>query len=209
MANDHSSAPCQPDDSEALWTPHPAIPAHIHYVCQNTFSHFCKRPADNDEDNVLSLFIHEYIQKLEFFLQNSLLSWLEVTGNDIAVNNLRKDSLILQESSSEVQSFLTQVQILVEHFGFGFVHNPPHIYLSTLPFLPLLSLISIYHRTTYPCTLNVKYDQEPQKMMINIAAVVKGSLVTAISHPNSIVVVQDTVPDEYIFPVTVLNVYDI
>jgi hypothetical protein len=210
MANAHSSAPYHPDDSQAF-IPHPAIPAHIRYICQNVFHYFCKRPIDNDKDNVLSSFTHQYTQKLEFFLKNSLLYWLEVTGQDITVNNLHEDSLLLWESSAEIQPFLTQVQIFIECFRFGFAHNPPHIYISALPFLPPHSLISIYYHTTYPHSLNVKYNQEPQKKTINSSGVVKGSFVAAISRPDSIELLWYPVPKESIsqmFPASVLNVYD-
>jgi WD40 repeat protein len=215
MANVHSSAPyhpaVDPDRSQTL-IPHSAIPAHIRYVCQNGFSHFYDHPTDNDEDNVLSSFVFQYTPKLVFFLQNTLLYWLEVRDNDSFdawndIWHLGQHNLILQESSAEVQSFLTQVQSFISHFGFGFGRNPPHIYVSALPFLPPDSLISIYHRATYPRTLNVKYDQDPQEKTIIYAAVVKGSLVAAISCPYSILM-DSTLPEEDVFPATVLNVYD-
>jgi WD40 repeat protein len=214
MANVHSSAPyhraVDPDRSQTL-IPHSAIPAHIRYVCQNGFSHFYNHPTDNDEDNVLSSFVCQYTPKLEFFLQNTLLYWLEVTNDSFDTWNdiwhLRQHNLILQDRSTQVQSLLIQVERFIWHFGFGFAHNPPHIYVSALPFLPLDSLISTYHRATYSRTLNVKYDQDPQEMMTIYAAVVKGSLVAAISCPYSILV-DSTLPEEYIFPATVLNVYN-
>jgi hypothetical protein len=211
MVNVHSSAPyhlaVEPDRSQTLIS-HSAIPAHIRYVCQNGFSHFYDPPTDNDEDSVLSSFVCQYIPKLEFFLQNTLLYWLEVTGNDSLeawTQRLHSHNLILQESRAEVQSFLTQVEDFIWHFGFGLAHNPAYIYVSALPFLPPDSLISIYHRATYPHTLNVKYDQDPQGKVKIIAAAVKGSLVAAISHQYPL---SDKRPNGCIFPATVLNVYN-
>jgi hypothetical protein len=138
MVDYHSSPPHHSDDFHNLISHHlEAIPAHIGYACEKGFSHFFQHPTNNDENNVS--FIRQYTQKLEFFLQNTLLYWLEVVRSYNAAYDVKilcQDSLILQESSADVQDFLTHVRSFIVHFEFGFVHNPRHIYVSALPFLP-------------------------------------------------------------------------
>jgi hypothetical protein len=151
MTDIHSSAPHVRDPTGSqVPTPRQAIPEHIRYACRYGFFHFSQHPTNSDADNVLSSFICQYARKLEFFLQNTLLYWLEVAHvtSELDVHNLFQDSLIRRESTPELQSLLTEVQTFIERFGSGFSENPAHIYISALPFLPPDSLISSYYRAT-------------------------------------------------------------
>ena len=64
-----------------------------------------------------------------------------------------------QTELEQFTAFINDASRFVRYFAMAMAKSAPHIYLSTLPFAPTCSLVSMHYSNMFPQTLHVKSGQ--------------------------------------------------
>jgi WD40 repeat protein len=87
---------------------------------------------------------------------------------------------VSQTDLEKFTAFVNDTSAFVRYFGIAMAKSAPHVYLSTLPFAPTCSLVSMHYLSMFPRTLHVKSGQLshwPSSEMV----ISTGSLVNSIA----------------------------
>src|SRR6266702_8024095 len=75
---------------------------------------------------------------------------MQTTNDDIASQQVSQTEL------EKFTAFINDASAFVRYFGMAMATSAPHVYLSTLPFAPTCSLVSMHYSSMFPRILRVK-----------------------------------------------------